>query len=216
MGENSGLLKVSQATLADLYEQIGSSVMGVKNVCERLEETNKRLSGLPCTLHGERLAKVETRMNGAEMRSVEQVQQEEDVGQTRSPSNLYAAVGAKIDKRSEEVTERIAVVARDAVTSAIEERAAKEAIRLKTEREEEATRLKQENERELQKIDLQHKRAMNWLKVVAAAVALLGGGTFATMRAMFSTTEAAQVETQKTLKRIEAKQAKLPDASVRP
>lgn len=206
--EENALLKISPATLADLYEQLGSCVTGLRDACDRLDEVSTRMIHM-----GERLAKVEVRLNGHTQAPPEL---------PRSPSNLYEAVGKKIEQQGEEVTERIkleaVVAAQKAVADTLAEKARTDAEQLKQAAEIEALRVKTDSDRALAQIELKHRRSM--LKVTLAGAiltALAGTGIFTAVQTMLST-KVAQSETQKTLKRIEAKQLKLvkPDTAVEP
>jgi hypothetical protein len=206
--EESMPLKISPATLADLYEQLGSCVNGLRNACDRLDEVSTRMIQM-----GERLAKVETRLNGHNAPAVDT---------SRSPSNLYESVGKRIEQRGEEVTERIKleaiVAAQKAVAEEIAEHGRLEAAHLRQEAETAAAQLKLAHDASIAAIELKHKRSMSRIAIVGAVITtLLASGVFAAVKTLFST-EAAQAETQKVLKRIEAKQAKStrPDAAMEP
>ena len=194
--EENSPLKISPATLADLYEQLGSCVNGLQNACGRLDEVSTRMIQM-----GERLAKVETRLNGHTQSD-----------SPRSPSNLYAAVGRRIEEQGEEVTERIkleAIVAtQKAVADTLAEKSKADAERLKQLAEVEAVRLKTANDVTLSVMELKHRRSMLRVTFAGAILTMLAGtGIFTAVQTLLST-RAAQSETQKTLKRIEAKQAK--------
>lgn len=151
----------------------------------------------------------------------------------RSPSNLYESVGKRIEQQGEEVTERIKleaiVAAKAAVADEIAEHGRIEAARLrqeaevaaaqlKADTEAKAAQLKLDHDAKIAEIEMRHKRSMSRIAIIGAIVtALIGTGVFSAVRTLFST-EAAQAETTKVLKRIEAKQAKMaqPDAAVEP
>lgn len=141
----------------------------------------------------------------------------------RSPSNLYAAVGKRLEQQGEEVTERIKleaiVAAQKAVADQLAERAQEEAARLRQETEIKAAQLKLDHDASIAMIELKHRRSMSRIAVAGAILtALIGTGVFTVVQSMFSSSKAAQAETQKALKRIEAKQAKItrPDAAMEP
>lgn len=207
--EENAPLKISQATLADLYEQLGSCVTGLRDACDRLNEVSTRMIQM-----GERLAKVEVRLNG-------HTPPPPDL--PRSPSNLYEAVGKKLEQQGEEVTERIKleaiVAAQKAVAETLAEKAKEEADRLEQASKVEATRLRIANDAALNEMELKHRRSMLRVTFAGAILTMLAGtGIFTAVQTLLST-RAAQTETQKTLKRIEAKQARTasrPDAAVGP
>lgn len=185
--QENGIPAAVAAAIADLAHENGRVAGCFEAVSIQIAELGSRVGGLPCAAHLARLDAIDAKLS------------------TKSPSNLYEAVGARIDKHEDEVTERLNLVAREAVASAIEDRAQKE-----------AERLKQENEREVQRIDLQHRRAMNWIKIVAAALGIVGGGGgIVALKALWGA-EDGQVKTEQALRRIEAKQAKPAVIIVRP
>lgn len=205
--------RLSQTPDGEMWRLLGE-------VHERSTRAVELLEALPCAHHSARLAVLEAR-----------------AGSMKSPSNTYQAVVGHLDQHAEQIedglTDRINLAALQAVRAAADEQAEREAARLEREREAMAAQLKLEAEKRAaqlkadadmalaaislkhQELELKHKRGMSRVKIVGAVLALIAtSGIVATVKGLVSS-EAAQQETQKSLRRIEAEQAKqvrLPDA----
>jgi hypothetical protein len=187
-------------------------------VHERSTRAVELLEALPCAHHSARLAVLEAR-----------------AGSVRSPSNTYQVISGQLDQHAEQIedglTDRINLAALQAVRAAADEQAEREAARIERERDAMAAQLKLEAERRAaqlkaendaalaaialkhQEMELKHRRSMSRVKLFGAVLGVIvASGIFATIKGLLGT-EAAQVETQKSLRRIEAKQAtRSPDA----
>jgi hypothetical protein len=198
-------LEVSATVLGDVHQAIGE-VRGIaETTLELVGQVAQRqvgMAGQLIKLQSEHDARMESGCG--------------DASPQRSPSDMYRAVDKHVERHVEKVedslTERLHVTAsqaaRDAVSAEVEQRVTAESARLKVEREERAAALKAATEQRLAEIDMAHRRAMGWIKIVAAALAILGGGgSVAYVRSLLSG-EAEQVKVETILKRIEAKQAR--------
>jgi hypothetical protein len=194
-------LEVSATVLGEVHQAIGE-VRGIaETTLELIGQVAQRqvgMAGQLIKLQSEHDARMESGCG--------------DASPQRSPSDMYRAVDKHVEKVEDSLTERLHVTAsqaaRDAVSAEVEQRVTAESARLKVEREERAAALKAATEQRLAEIDMAHRRAMGWIKIVAAALAILGGGgSVAYVRSLLSG-EAEQVKVETILKRIEAKQAK--------
>ena len=114
----------------------------------------------------------------------------------------------KLVSVSADETNKMSPEAQKAVADTLAEKSKADAERLKQLAEVEAVRLKTANDVTLSVMELKHRRSMLRVTFAGAILTMLAGtGIFTAVQTLLST-RAAQSETQKTLKRIEAKQAK--------
>jgi len=221
-------ITVSATILGEIRAEIGevhglalANAQQLENVLDRQVQLGRDMTAMV------------TRFDRVEREHVEQMAAggcapvEPAPGAPRSPSNLYESVGKRLEQQGEEVTERLKIeailAAKEAVAEEIAEhnKAAAErtrqavevtAAQLKADTEVKAAQLKLNHDAKIAEIEMKHRRSMSRIAIGAAIVtALIGTGIFSAIRTLFST-EAAQAETTKALRRIEAKQARVPAA----
>lgn len=196
---------LSQATLGDIYTQLA-------RIDERTALTAERVAQLPCHYHlgeisalrakVERIEKDEERRanDRAEEREIVDHSHQLDTPPSKSPSALYQAVGAKIERAAEDATGKFDLLALQATQKAADDLA------------------KKQHEAALRALELQHERAKSWLKIAVVALGLLGGGGGIAAVKAWINADAREAKTEQVLKRIEQRQGKLPrpDAAVEP
>jgi len=219
----NGITPAIARVVADLSHEDGRLAGALESLAMQVQDAVAHMRGLECNEHrrvlaehGESLIEIKKRLSadlGVHIR-----RPPSDEYNRKTASGLYEKVGGKLEARAEEVTERLELIADQAAHKAVarelEERAAADEARRKVEREERDERARQA----LLDIELRHKRSMSKIKIAGAILGLLvTSGIVATVKGLLGS-EAAQVETTRTLKRIEAKQAKMspPDMGAPP
>jgi len=207
------------AQLTNVAEGLGSVRSELEENKERWTECRDAIRSLPCRdqsgivpaacVLGDRQATPADRAAG------------------RSPSNLYKAVEAQVDKHVEDVedslTDRINLAALQAVKQAAKDEARDRAEEVKCASEEEARKVKLAADNEISRlnVDLQKTQAKAakfkiWGGTVAALLVTIGGAVGWKSCEVLGT---VQARTEATLKKIEVKQAVRPvkpDAAVGP
>lgn len=226
MSERDKPIEVSATVLGEINQTIGRVEGLAEKTWERVDEMSTRQAAMATSL-----SLLETKFVRVEREHYERFhlggcEDSEDGRQSRSASDIYRAVGAKVDEHvgqvEDSLTEKINLAALQAARDAIKSEMRDRAEEVKRQTDIDAAKCKVEAEKkvadaeaEISRIKVRAARFRSWGVAVVGVLLAVGGGVgWKSCMAL----ESVQARTEATLKRIETKaaQARKPDAAIEP